>query len=93
MFTTRTSYRQLSSGMNVQSAMGNINTNSTNESLEMDNEEPNVTATTYYYRITKMWNDLPQSVVEAETINTFKNRLDKEWKNHPLKYNHKKSDL
>ena len=46
MSTTKISYRQLSSEMNAQSAMGNINTNSTNESLEMDNEEPNATATT-----------------------------------------------
>ena len=47
----------------------------------------------YYYRITKMWNDLPQAVVDAEDINTFKNRLDKEWANHPMRYDHKKSDL
>ena len=38
-------------------------------------------------RIIKHWNSLPNHVVEAPSLNAFKNRLDKEWKNHPLKYN------
>ena len=50
----------------------------------------------YYFRITKLWNDLPASVVGATDINTFKNDLDKEWANHPLMYEYKigsQSDL
>jgi hypothetical protein len=27
--------------------------------------------------VTKTWNSLPQSVVDAPSVNTFKNRLDK----------------
>ena len=30
-------------------------------------------------RITNMWNSLPDSVVMADTVNQFKNRLDKHW--------------
>ena len=33
------------------------------------------------------WNNLPDSVVNAETINSFKNRLDEHWKNLPTIYN------
>ena len=32
-------------------------------------------------RIVNDWNSLPPSVVAAETVNTFKNRLDKHWTN------------
>ena len=38
----------------------------------------------FYSRIVTIWNDLPKHVVDAESINVFKNRM-----NHPLKYNHK----
>jgi len=34
-----------------------------------------------------MWNSLPNDVVEADTINTFKNRLDKYWSNQEVLFN------
>lgn len=33
----------------------------------------------FYFRVMRIWNELPQRVVEAETINAFKNELDKLW--------------
>jgi hypothetical protein len=30
-------------------------------------------------RVVNSWNELPASVVEAESVNSFKNRLDKFW--------------
>ena len=32
-------------------------------------------------RVVNKWNELPQYVVEAESVNTFKNRLDSYWEN------------
>ena len=32
-------------------------------------------------RVVNKWNELPLCVVEAESVNAFKNRLDKYWKN------------
>jgi len=29
------------------------------------------------FRVVSMWNSLPNDIIEAHTINTFKNRLDK----------------
>ena len=40
----------------------------------------------FYFRTNRRWNDLPSKVVDAETVNTFKNHLDKEWEATPLKY-------
>jgi len=43
----------------------------------------------FFVRIVNLWNSLPNKVVEADTVDTFKRRLDKSWagKNVILDYN------
>jgi len=36
-----------------------------------------------------VWNSLPDIVVMSETVNQFKNGLDKFWSNQDLMYNYK----
>ena len=36
----------------------------------------------------KIWNSLPNDVVTAKSIDAFKRRLDKNWKDRPLIYDH-----
>ena len=50
-----------------------------------------VQANSFYFRTIKPWNDLPAEVVNSITIDAFKNRLDKAWKEHPIKFDHKAS--
>jgi ribonuclease P/MRP protein subunit RPP40 len=38
-------------------------------------------------RVVDFWNALPSYIVSSASLNIFKNNLDKEWKNHPAKYN------
>ena len=40
----------------------------------------------FYYLAPVAWNNLPDAVVESDTINTFKNRLDNHRKDHRLRY-------
>ena len=40
-------------------------------------------------RIVNVWNSLPVTVAMSETVNQFKNRLDKYWSNQDLIYNYK----
>ena len=40
-------------------------------------------------RIVQIWNDLPEAVISAKTLNTFKNRLDKYWQDQDVLYNHR----
>ena len=42
-------------------------------------------------RIINIWNSLPQEVVSAPSINSFKNRLDNHWKHQPMKYDPEES--
>lgn len=43
----------------------------------------------FWLRATKIWNDLPENVVMAPNINSFKNALDKHLKEQELLYNYK----
>jgi hypothetical protein len=38
-------------------------------------------------RVVNDWNSLPESVVSAPSLNSFKNRLDQHWKQHPNLHN------
>ena len=39
--------------------------------------------------LAKIWNSLPDSVVNAESINAFKNRLDRLWSNQDVLYDYR----
>jgi len=39
-------------------------------------------------RVIPVWNSLPDYVVRAETVNTFKNRLDKHWSNQEVLFDY-----
>jgi len=36
-----------------------------------------------------VWNTLPDSVIASDTINKFKNALEKHWQNEEILYNYK----
>ena len=40
-------------------------------------------------RVGQVWNKLSEEVVMAKDVNTFKRLLDKHWKYHPCRYDHK----
>ena len=40
-------------------------------------------------RVINIWNSLPEKVVSADTVQTFKNRLDKFWRNQDIVFNYK----
>ena len=39
-------------------------------------------------RTTTPWNSLPEAVVSSKTLNTFKGRLEKWWRDDPQKYHY-----
>ena len=47
-----------------------------------------IQSNSFYFRYGRIWNRLPDEVVNAGNLNTFKNRLDKAWINDPGKYDH-----
>ena len=44
---------------------------------------------TFSVRTVNLWNSLSEEVVAAESVNSFKNRLDKFWEKQEIKYNWK----
>ena len=40
-------------------------------------------------RVTRLWNDLPEVVITAPSVNSFKNRLDRHWSTEEFLYNYK----
>ena len=44
-------------------------------------------------RISKIWNNLPEVVVTAPSINSFKNRLDKHWQNQEVLYDNYRAEI
>lgn len=51
----------------------------------------NVRKNFFSQRVVNVWNNLPENIVSAPNINTFKNRLDKHWASQELVYNYKAS--
>jgi len=49
----------------------------------------NLRKNTFSLRIVSTWNKLPKEVVEAPSVNSFKNRLDKFWSKEDMLYNYK----
>jgi len=45
----------------------------------------------YSFTVTtvNLWNSLPENVISANTVNTFKNRIDKFWSEQELVYDYK----
>ena len=54
--------------------------------LAVNRSRLNVRSSFFSQRIVKEWNDLPEAVVTASSINSFKSRLDAHWKDHPKLY-------
>ena len=42
-------------------------------------------------RVVESWNQLPSSVVEAETVSVFKRRLDGHWEHQPIYYSYREA--
>ena len=45
-----------------------------------------VQTNSFYFRSVRTWNELPSNVVSCKSVNAFKNKLDKFWEFHELKF-------
>ena len=53
----------------------------------------NIRKHSFSVRVSKAWNKLPDSIINAPSINTFKNRLDKHWGSEDLYYDDFKAEI
>ena len=61
------------------------NTRGNSLKLPKHRSETSIRRHVFRNRIVNDWNSLPEDVVNAPSLNCFKARLDRHWKNHPLK--------
>jgi len=57
--------------------------------LYQQRAEKEIRRNTFGHRVVQIWNKLPNHVVNAQTLNSFKRRLDKHWRNQEIVYNYK----
>ena len=57
-------------------------------SLKLEKNFSRLNVRKYFFsqRIVSLWNSLPEEVVTAPSINSFKARLDRHWETLPTKY-------
>ena len=54
--------------------------------LQKKRSRLNVRANSFSNRVVDTWNNLPENVVNAPSVNAFKSRLNKHWHGHPTKF-------
>ena len=57
--------------------------------LYIEQVNKNIRKYNFSIRIINIWNSLPREVAEAPSVNAFKNRLDRHWRNQDLLYDYK----
>ena len=59
----------------------NLDTRTRGNTLKLTNRRSNIDIRKYSFcfRIVNLWNSLPENVVTVDSINGFKNSLDKHW--------------
>jgi len=69
----------------------NFNTHSTTMGnkykLQKSASHYNLRKFSFCSRVVSIWNSLPELMVDADTLNTFKSRLDKHWLDQDVLYN------
>ncbi|KAF2357605.1 hypothetical protein FHG87_011640 [Trinorchestia longiramus] len=62
---------------------GNVRTRNNGQKLLLRNFKTSQAMNFFPVKIAATWNQLPENIVSAGTVNTFKNRLDKFWITNP----------
>ena len=71
----------------------NIRTRGNKQKLCILKSKHNFRKNFFTLRVCKDWNSLPNEVIDCENVNQFKDKLDKFWHNHPLKFNYRYSPV
>ena len=66
----------------------NVNTRGNSFKLKTDRPKYDLRKFSSAYRIVNLWNALSDSIVCADSTNSFKNKLDSHWKNEQMYFNY-----
>ncbi len=57
--------------------------------LYLNRANTNLRKHSFPIRVVKIWNGLPNEVIQSPNINIFKNRLEKHWSNQEIVFNYR----
>ena len=65
-------------------------THTRGHSLKLTKSRSNINTHAHFFtqRIVNTWNNLNEETVNATSVNSFKNNLDREWSDKAFKFNH-----
>ena len=69
------------------------NTRGHSKKLFMKRAETGIRKNVFSIRVVKLWNSLPENIVSAPNVNTFKNRFDKYMEDQEVMFNDYKADI
>ena len=61
--------------------------------LYKGNVSQNLGKYSFNFRVSKLWNSLPQHIIDAPTVKAFEIALDNHWENQPLMFDDYESDI
>ena len=61
--------------------------------LYKGNVSQNLGKYSFNFRVAKLWNSLPQHIIDAPTVKAFEIALDNHWENQPLMFDDYESDI
>ena len=61
--------------------------------LTIEAADKNIRSCSFTMRVRKIWNSLPENVVNAKDVKKFEYELDKHWKNQDLLYKNFKAEI
>ena len=72
--------------LRVEVVTSHINTRGNSKKIYQRRSNKEVGRNAFLSKASKVWNALPEEIISATNVNTFKNRLDRYWKNQSMKY-------
>ena len=64
-----------------------------NKQLYKPNIKNNCAKHSFNFRVIRLWNSLPQHIIDSPTVKSFEIALDKHWENQPLMYDNYESEI
>ena len=79
--------------LDLKSDLGIREVSGHNKQLYTGNAHKDIKKYGFNFRVCKLWNSLPQHVIDSTSVKAFEIALDKHWENQPVRYDNFEADI